>query len=124
MGLILLVVARILQWALAPVFVIYATLKYGFTNWRKLDKYFGNIAFGRDQLGNAMGGPIMNDLLLKEDCVKLFGNVDETISHVIGVNYIKNKMTWLGRLIARILNNAEAQHVESAAKTNQNNTNN
>ena len=117
MGILLFIVAIIFQWLLTPLFMLYAILRLG--SFRKISEYFHNSAFGIDQLGNIMGAPIMNDLLLKKDAIKLYGDVDQTISHVTGVNYIENKMTWMGRLIARILNNVEPQHVEKAAKTEQ-----
>lgn len=117
MGIILFLVAKILQWLLSPLFFIYAVIRL--RNFKKISTYFIDVAFGIDQLGNIMGGPIMNDVLLKKDPIKLYGNPDETISHVTGVNYVSQKMTWCGKLVARILNNVEAQHVEMAAKNEQ-----
>lgn len=117
MGTLLLITARILQMILSPIFYLYAIIRLH--NLKKISDYFANIAFGIDQLGNIMGAPIMNDVLLKKDAIKLYGNPDETISNVTGVNYIAKKMTWCGRLIARMLNNVEAQHVEKAAKNEQ-----
>jgi hypothetical protein len=121
MGIILFLIARFLQWVLTPLFYLYAI--FSLRDGKKIAKYFADVAFAIDQLGNVMGGPIMNDALLKKDPILLYGNPDMTISHVTGKNYVENKMTWLGRLIARMLNNAEPQHVEKAAVADQNNTN-
>lgn len=117
MGTLLFIIATILATILSPIFFLYAVIRLH--NLKKISNYFGAVAFAIDQLGNVMGAPIMNDLLLKKDPIKFYGNPDETISHVTGVNYTQQKMTWVGKLIARILNNAEPQHVEIAAKTNQ-----
>ncbi|GAF91623.1 unnamed protein product, partial [marine sediment metagenome] len=91
---------------------------------KKISKYFHNVAFSRDQLGNAMGGEVMNSLLLKseKDAPKLYGNVDETISHVTGVNYLANNTTKLGTFVAKVLNKLDKNHVENAAVTDQDNT--
>lgn len=117
MGIILFLVARILQWILSPLFFIYAIITSG--SLKKLSDYFHNVAFGIDQLGNAMGGPIMNHLLLKDSSKYPYGDVDMTISHVTGVNYLSGNLTWLGRLIAKILNKIDKNHVQNAAQNEQ-----
>ena len=117
MGVILFIVARFLQWALTPLFFIYSTIR--FMNFKKISEYFHNVAFSIDQLGNVMGAPIMNDLLLKENPTKLYGNPDETISHVTGVNYKSNKLKFFGILLAKILNKIDKNHVQNAAENEQ-----
>lgn len=113
MGIILFLTARFLQWILTPLFFIYAILR--FRNFKKISAYFHEVAFAIDQLGNVMGGPIMNDVLLKKDAVKTYGNPDETISHVTGVNYLVNKLTIFGKALAWILNKVDKNHVQNAA---------
>lgn len=114
MGIILFILAIFLLWILSPLFIVYALF---FT--KNKSKYFGDIAFAIDQLGNVMGAPILNDLLLKKNPTKLYGNPDETISHVTGYNYINNELSYFGNLIAKILNFVEPNHVENAAKNEQ-----
>jgi hypothetical protein len=122
MGILLVILARVLQWFFAPLFVIYAIVKL--RNFKKVSDYFHNIAFGRDQLGNTMGGPLMNNLLLKNKskAPKLYGNVDETISHITGVNFLAGNTTWLGNFVAKVLNKVDKNHVQNAAATEQDNT--
>ena len=119
MGLILFTTARFLQWLLTPVFFIYAILR--FLNLNRIYKYFADVAFGIDQLGNVMGAPIMNDVLLKKDPIKLYGNPDETISYVTGINYVSGKCTIFGITLSKILDFIQPNHVENASKNNQNN---
>lgn len=117
MGVLLFILARILQWILSPLFFIYAIIRMG--SFKKISKYFHGVAFSIDQLGNVMGAPIMNDLLLKKDPAKLYGNPDETISHVTGINYLNNKLTIFGMGLAKILNFVDPAHVENAALNEQ-----
>lgn len=117
MGIILFIVARFLQWLLSPLFFIYAIIRL--FSFKKISNYFHDVAFSIDQLGNTMGAPIMNDLLLKKDPAKLYGNPDETISHVTGVNYLAGKLTKFGLIIKWILNKLDKNHVENAASNEQ-----
>lgn len=123
MGLILFILSLILALILCTIFTIYTLFKYLFSfKFKKLNKWFYNIAFSIDQMGNVWGGPMMNDCLLINKVEEhLYGNPDETISHVTGVNKLNNNLTLLGRIVSKILNRAEKQHVEKAAITDQNN---
>lgn len=113
MGIVLFIIARFLQWILTPLFFIYSIIRLG--SFKSIGKYFHDVAFAIDQMGNVMGSPIMNDVLLKKDPIKKYGNPDETISHVTGVNYLNNKLTFLGMALAKILNYFDPCHVENAA---------
>lgn len=117
MGLLLFIVARFLQWLLTPLFFIYAIFR--FRDSRRISKYFHDVAFGIDQLGNVMGAPIMNDLLLKKNPAKLYGNPDETISHTTSVNYFGGKLTWLGVFIAKTLDFLDKDHMKKAFENEQ-----
>lgn len=120
MGLLLFIVAVVLMWALSPLFVLYAIVRKIF-KLKKLGEYFHNVAFAIDQLGNVMGAPIMNDFLLKKEPAKLYGNPDETISHVTGVNYKAMKLTAFGYFVAHTLDALDENHVTKAANTDQKN---
>lgn len=119
MGTILLIVAILLFSLISPIYLIGGILLSG--NLKDISNYFHNIAFAIDQLGNVMGGPLMNKWLLKKNPVKLYGNPDETISHVTGVNYKNKCLTLLGYFIAYCLNTVDKNHVEKAAETDQKN---
>lgn len=117
MGIILFIVARFLQWLLTPLFFVYSVIRLH--NFKDLSDYFHNVAFGIDQLGNVMGSTIMNDLMLKKGSPKLYGNPDETISHVTGVNYKAKTLTDFGYFVAHTLNFVDKDHVEKAAENEQ-----
>lgn len=117
MGLILYIVAKILYLVLSPITMLYAIVKLTFKG--GLSKYFHDLAFAIDQLGNVMIAPMANDLLLKKDAPKLYGNPDETISHVTGVNYLARTLTSFGYFVAHTLDAVDKNHVEKAAENEQ-----
>jgi len=117
MVVILFIVAVLLSSLMMPLFMLYAVIKL--RNAKKISKYFHDVAFGIDQLGNVMGAPIMNSWLLTDKATKLYGNPDETISHVTGVNYLNESLTDLGYFVAHCLNTVEKNHVEKAAENEQ-----
>jgi hypothetical protein len=117
MGIILYIVAKIFYAILAPITMLYAIIKLLFKG--GLFEYFHNLAFAIDQLGNVMIAPMANDCLLKKGSPKLYGNPDETISHVTGVNYKAMKLTSFGYFVAHTLDALDENHVTKAAETNQ-----
>lgn len=80
---------------------------------RKLSGYFKAIAISIDQLGNVVMANLMNDTLIKDNGHK-FGDPDETISMVLGLNKREKSLTSMGIRIADILNKIEKDHVEKA----------
>lgn len=113
-GIILYIVAVLLLWILSPVFILYAIIRTV-----NKDKYFYDVAFGIDQLGNVLGAPLMNDLLIKKTSKHKYGNPDETISYVTGLNYKDKSLTLFGLLIVKRLNSLDENHVEKAVKNEQ-----
>ena len=107
-------------WILSPLFITYAIIRKIFKP-KELSDYFHWIAFAIDQLGNVMGAPVMNDVLLKKDPAKLYGNPDETISHVTGVNYRAQTLTSFGYFVAHCLDAVDPNHVNKAADNDQRN---
>jgi hypothetical protein len=117
MGIILYIVAKLMYLVLAPITMLYAIIKLTFKG--GLFQYFHNLAFGIDQLGNVMIAPMANDLLLKKNAPKLYGNPDETISHVTGVNYVSETLTDFGYFVAHTLDAVDKDHVTKASKNEQ-----
>jgi len=120
MKLLILTIAVILFWVFSPIFILYAIIRLAFKP-KLLGNYFFMTAFGIDQLGCVMGAPLMNDVLLKKDATKKYGNPDETISHVTGCAYVEMKLRSTGYFVAHCLDTAEKNHVEKAAETEQRN---
>lgn len=119
MGILLYIVAKIGYLILSPITMLYAVIKLLFKG--GLFEYFHNLAFAIDQLGNVMIAPMANDVLLKKNAPKLYGNPDETISHVTGVNYKAESLTDFGYFVAHTLDALDENHVTKAANTDQKN---
>jgi hypothetical protein len=66
-----------------------------------------------DQLGNTVMSTLFNDILITKYGHK-FGDEDQTISMVLGVNKAIGTLTKTGRLIATVLNKIDKNHVEKA----------
>ena len=122
MGILLYLVAVVLLAILIIPFMVYAIISI--RNFKGISDYCHNLAFAIDQLGNAMGAPMMNDLLLKDKlkAPKLYGNVDETISHVTALNFQVNNTTWMGNFVAKSLDKVDKDHIKNAANNEQDNT--
>ena len=58
-------------------------------------KYNRDIALAKDRLGNVLLSPLTNRLLINDDGYK-FGNGKETMSSVIGKNFLTNTLTKKG----------------------------
>lgn len=115
MGVVLFIVASSILFIIGiPMIILGAIISS-----KKVDKYFYDLAFSIDQLGNVLCAPVFNKILLKKNPAKLYGNPDETISHVTGVNKLNGTLTWLGRFLAWVLNNLDKNHVEKAANNPQ-----
>jgi hypothetical protein len=110
MGFLLFIIASFLKWVFAPVLYGYgffaSFIKGGSKEW---NKYNEDLAIAKDQYGNAMGKYLFNWLLIKKDGYR-FGNVDETISSVVGKNKIKRTLTIFGKTLDVILDMLEKDH--------------
>ena len=65
---------------------------------RGLGVYYYWISFSLDQSGNTICQHLFNDILIKPYGHR-FGNPDETISHVLGVNLIKKTLYPAGKVV-------------------------
>lgn len=64
--------------------------------------YFRDTALSLDRFGNREFRTLFNMLLIKDNGYK-FGDINQTISAVLGHNYIKGTLTKLGKVIVFIL---------------------
>ena len=117
MGILLTLIAYTLIAVLAPFAIVWAFVKSIFGSTR-LNEYFYDVALSMDQTGNVLCSPLFNSLLKTKDGYS-FGNPDETVSHVLGVNKLNGTLKLLGKLVAGCLNKIEKNHVENAAKNAQ-----
>jgi hypothetical protein len=103
----LLLIAIFLFVLLAPIGFIVQMFYKG----RK--RYLLNIAISIDQNGNAVCEQLFNNLLITSKTQR-FGNCDETISHVLGLNKRAGTLTIAGKVVCYLLNKIENNHVEKA----------
>lgn len=109
-GLILFITALILKMVFYPIGFVYSCLLTLFKNgYKELDGYLFNCAIADDQQANTYLAKLFNDILIKKGGHK-FGNPDETISSVLGKNFLKNKLSLVGRLLNWTLNLFEKDH--------------
>jgi len=105
MSLILFLISFILVVIIVPIGIILTTI----FNFKKLNKYYFNLAISLDQFGNvAMSG--MFNLILIKSSHNLFGNPDETISSVLGKNKLDGNLMYLGRRLDALLNGIDKNH--------------
>jgi hypothetical protein len=113
-NLILLLVAIILGVIFIPIGVVFAVVKLLLLSkpkkaYKVLTDLVFNIAVGIDQLGNTSCKYLFNATLIKGDTIE-FGNVDETVSSVLGKNYLANNLTKVGKVLNYILNKIDPKH--------------
>lgn len=115
MNVLLILIAFILVFIFGPIGVVYNLL----FNWKARKKYFFSIALSLDQLGNVICSGLLNFIMIKGEGVK-FGNVDETVSSVLGKNKAKGTLTLAGRHLCFVLNEIQENHVENAIEADEN----
>ena len=104
MNFLLIIVAIVLSIPLYPIGFIYAVIKCN-----NMSGYFRGIAESIDQLGNHVMQYAFNKWLIGNDGYR-FGNIDETISSVLGKNKRDKTLTKTGKFLDRILNNLDDNH--------------
>ena len=113
---LLFLVAVLLVVVLIPlaliVKVVKAIVTVGF-DW----SWFMRLAVSLDQLGNVIGDDFFNLLLIQDDLIAPFGDEDETVSSVLGKNYLADNLTMFGRMLRRVLHWLDPNHsVDSIEK--------
>lgn len=133
MGLILFITSIILTSVFTVISIPFVVIEYIIKlKWKsglnQADKYLKGLAVSIDQFGCISSGRILNLTLLKKRTNGItegkdkkpiinFGDMDMTISYVIGVNKYHNNLSLTGKVIERILNLLESNHVEKAIET-------
>jgi len=114
MGLILFLISLLLTILTVPLGMIYTVLKLSFqfkfgVLFRVSNGYFYQFALAIDQMGNVAMQDLFNDILITKNGYK-FGDVDETISSVLGKNEKNGTLAGLGKLLVKILNFIDPNH--------------
>ncbi len=115
LGFVLLIIAILLAVILLPVGWLYSLITLRLSI-KRLGSYFKTIAISIDQLGNVVLSNLLNDVLINKNGYQ-FGDEDETISKVLGINKANNTLLKAGKSISFILNKIDKNHVEKASKS-------
>lgn len=75
--------------------------------------YFRTTAVNIDKFGNREFRTLWNETLIIKTGYK-FGNIEETISSVLGKNERDNTLSKLGKCLAWILNNLDKNHCKNS----------
>jgi len=75
------------------------------------NEYLLKIALTIDILGNVVGGPLFNRVLLKTTAYP-FGSISDTISYVIAYNKHYGKLSKVGTLVGNILDFLDPGHTD------------
>lgn len=105
----LVILAKLLYLAVEPInffYVIFVKKKF---SWKRLNGYFREEAVAIDRFGNYQYHSLFNTWFVKENGYK-HGNINETISSVLGKNQRDETLTSLGRLLAKILDIIDKDH--------------
>ena len=98
--MILFILAYILYLPLSVVNWLFVKNKSG---------YFKSSAINLDKFGNREFRTLFNKVLVLEDGCK-FGNINETISSVLGRNELKNTLSKLGIILVWVLDKIDKDH--------------
>lgn len=108
MGFLLFIISLVLKRILEPF--IYITGSIIALTKGEWNQYNTDLAIATDQYGNGLSKYLFNILLIKKTSTHKFGNIDETISSVIGKNKVAGTLTWLGEFVDKILDLLEKDH--------------
>lgn len=117
-GFILYIISSLLKLIIGPICYIYGTIiSLKNKEWSKWNK---DLAIAKDQYGNAVSKYLFNSLLIKKEGYK-FGNIDETISSVIGKNKRDKTLKKLGKILDYILDKLDKNHSIKSIDETENN---
>ena len=121
MGVILYIVSLIISPLILIAGILYGIYS-GFVDqhigngFKNADKKFLTMAKSIDKYGNSICSELFNAVLLTKDSIHLFGNIDETISMVIGYNLMNNTLSKTGLFVNKVLNFFQKDHALKAIK--------
>ena len=119
MGLLLLIIAFVLTLFIGSLSLVFSIVYYLVTlrfksGLKALNELFYKIALSIDQLGNVVCAVPFQFLFTKGLDAHQFGDEDDTVSYVIARNFYRDRLTWLGRLLAYTLELCDKGHLKKA----------
>ena len=121
MGFIVFIISLVLRRILEPFMYLYNALVALIKG--EWSQYNLDLAIAIDQYGNGLCRNLFNQLFIKKTGSVFphkFGNIDETISSVIGKNKVAGTLTWFGRVFDLILNAIDPNHSIDAIDNTEN----
>lgn len=114
-SILLFLTAIIIYVVIAPSAIIHIFIKLIIKkDFKQIPKYlevvFMQHAIGIDQIGNGAYSEFFNDVFIKDKTIHPFGNIDETISSVIGKNKLINNLRIEGKILDFILSLFDDNH--------------
>lgn len=111
-SVLLFFIALFLLVTTAPIGFIYTLIRQLlFNKIKTISLYFTEVALVFDEAGNVVMQHLLNDiLLLKKKDTYYFGNKKETISSVIGKNFLTQTLSPLGLALNSFLNFIDKGH--------------
>lgn len=118
MGFLLFIISLILKRLLEPFIYAFGSIIALIKG--EWNQYNTDLALATDQYGNGLSKYLFNMILIKKESIHKFGNIDETISSVIGKNKIANTLTWLGTAVDIMLDSLDPDHSIKAIDNTEN----
>lgn len=118
MGFLLFIISLVLKRILElPMYLFGSVIACLKGEW---NQYNTDLAIATDQYGNGLCQYLFNQVLIKKTSVHKFGNIDETISSVIGKNKVADTLTWLGAAVDIMLDSLDPNHSIDAIDNTEN----
>ena len=108
-NILLFVVAVLLLILLAPIAVLIKVI-IAIRRGKFDSEWFKRLALSLDQLGNVIADDFFNWLLIRDDGIAPFGDEDETVSSVLGKNYLAGNLTVMGKALRYMLHMIDNNH--------------
>jgi 8-oxo-dGTP diphosphatase len=111
----LFILAIIIYIIILPCSIIHSIIKFIISKeYIKILLFFANFfkshALGINQTSNRAFNVFFNDIMIKDDSIHSFGDIDETLSSVLGKNKLKNNLTIFGSILDFILTIFDENH--------------
>jgi 8-oxo-dGTP diphosphatase len=119
MGVLLYILSLLLSVILLPVGFVYGVVaafwKHRFkTGVRNVNVKCLELAKSIDKYGNVACAELLNATLITKDSPYRFGKIEQTISKVVGYNYLFGYLTRTGRALNWVLNKIDRNHTVDA----------
>lgn len=117
-NILLFITSIILAVLLTPLSIIHIlidAIRYG-SFYRRINYSLLSFALSIDIGANAAFSSMLNAYFLKSNGGYYFGERGETISSALGKNLMLNKLTWIGKGLAGILNLLDENHCYKSIK--------